>query len=358
VDIALHSIEVWGEQAVARVILPGEHGLPAYRQTRFYQRTEEGWRQVAPDAAFWGPERSLATPSFVFHFRQHDALAVIAVMPRVDALYTTMWRNVGLPIVPTADKLNIEVSVTQPPGHASSWLRVAERLHVPSPAVYWAPVEVTDVELLAQSLALPLLTHGLAQAREHHAIGPAWQPLLNGLRLWQVWDLDLPLSVWREAVVKWTYLDLPATRSGEVVMLPERYTDLCTAHKLWLPSPLLINIPLRCADLVAEDGYWSPWSAYDPLIRLAQFAVPIPLGEYIEQSAHVSYGSHPGQTVALATLVEYAVSAYGRERLPALVAGLSQYESWETLLPAVYGVSPAEFEAGWQRFLATRYGVP
>jgi hypothetical protein len=66
---------------------------------------------------------------------------------------------------------------------------------------------------------------------------------------------------------------------------------------------------------------------------------------------------HPGQTVALATLVEYAVATYGRERLPALVTGLGQSDSWETLLPAVYGVSAAEFEAGWLAYLKAHYGV-
>jgi hypothetical protein len=48
---------------------------------------------------------------------------------------------------------------------------------------------------------------------------------------------------------------------------------------------------------------------------------------------------------------------YGCERLPALVAGLGQSESWETLWPAVYGVSAAEFEAGWQLYLTTQYGL-
>jgi hypothetical protein len=67
--------------------------------------------------------------------------------------------------------------------------------------------------------------------------------------------------------------------------------------------------------------------------------------------------SYPGQTVELAALIEYAVAAYGRERLPALMAGLGQYESWKTLIPAVYGVSAAEFEAGWQAYLVTHYGI-
>lgn len=60
----------------------------------------------------------------------------------------------------------------------------------------------------------------------------------------------------------------------------------------------------------------------------------------------------------MATLIEYAVAAYGRERLPVLLAGLGQYESWETLLPAIYGVTPGAFETGWQAYLAAHYGVP
>jgi hypothetical protein len=86
------------------------------------------------------------------------------------------------------------------------------------------------------------------------------------------------------------------------------------------------------------------------------------LDELIPQSLAESFvdpppASHPGRTVALATLIEYAVAAYGRDRLPALVAGLGQYESWDTLLPAVFGVSATEFEAGWQAHLAARYGL-
>ena len=42
------------------------------------------------------------------------------------------------------------------------------------------------------------------------------------------------------------------------------------------------------------------------------------------------------------------MATYGREHLPGLVAGLGQSDSWDTLIPVVYGVSPAEFEVGWQ----------
>lgn len=355
-DIALPTFAVHGDQAVARVVMYTEHGAPAYRQTRFYQRIGSNWRQTAPDAALWGPVRSLATPYFVYHFRQNDAPAVLAVAPQMDALYRIMRRNFGLPIMPTPDKLAIEVSVTQPSGQAVPRLHGSDRFTVPSPAVYLAPVELTDADLLAQSIALPLLNYLLGQASEHHAIGSTWQPLLSGLYLWQMWDLDLPLAVWREEVVTWIYHDLPASRPGQAVVLPEHYTALCAAHKLWMPSPTQIEIPLVCSVLDWEDLFLSPWGSYDPLIRLDQLVVPLRPGGYIEESDSVQRVRHPGHTVALATLIKYAVAIYGRESLPALVAGLGQYESWDTLLPAVFGVSAAEFEAGWQSYLMARYG--
>jgi hypothetical protein len=60
-----------------------------------------------PSTALWGPERSLETPSFVFHFRQHDAPAVIAVAPQLDALYMTLRHNLGLESAPGSKKLPI-----------------------------------------------------------------------------------------------------------------------------------------------------------------------------------------------------------------------------------------------------------
>jgi hypothetical protein len=317
-----------------------------------------------------------------FHYRQQDAPAVLAVAPQVNNLYATLRRKLGLPLKAWEEKLVIEVSVTHPPGVATPWLGVPDPIRVPSPAVYLAPVDLTDAELLAQSIALPLLEQVLAQASKHHAIGAAWQPLLDGLRLWQVWDLELPLAAWREDIVKWLYVDLPTSIPGQPVVLPERYTALCAAHRLWLASPVQLHIPLLCAERERGESHSSSWDAHDPLTRLDQvlmaerareqwhsslwdardpltrldqILMPVHPGDAHWSNRHAI--NHPGQAVALATLLEYAVAAYGRERLPALVAGLGQYENWDMLLPAVYGVSPAEFEAGWQAYLAARYDV-
>ncbi|MEZ4663876.1 MAG: hypothetical protein R2911_40605 [Caldilineaceae bacterium] len=372
------------------ITMADQSGAPVYRQTRFYLRTSlvngrPSWVRTQPDASLWGAEQSLATPYFLYHFRQRDAAVVRAVAPTMDALYTTLWRNLGLPLSPIPRRLLINVSIEQPPGQATLAFEIRRpaatsaptlnlmpgdpptepaempSVTVPSPALYLAPVALSDADLLAQSIALPLITHGLAQARQLYRIDAAWQPLMDGLYLWQVWDGDLPLSAWREAIVQWQYSELPTAKAAQTLPLPQRYQELCTAHKLWLHSPAQIYIPLVCAGAEREEGNWHMWRAGAPLTSLAQLDVPSPMpwgGGASSLVALPSYTNHPGQTVALATLIDYAVQTYGRESLPGLLAALGDADSWETLVPAVYGVSTAEFEVGWQDYLVSRYGIP
>lgn len=44
---------------------------------------------------------------------------------------------------------------------------------------------------------------------------------------------------------------------------------------------------------------------------------------------------------------------YGRATLPALIDATDQYDTWEELIPAVFGVPAVEFQAGWQAYLAS-----
>jgi hypothetical protein len=356
-DIEFSKLELWGQCAIVSIVTKAKSAAPAYRQTLFYQRTATRWIRMEPDATQWGAERMLETPNFVYHFRQNDAQTVATVAPQIDALYITMQRNFGLPISPGGEKLMIDVSVSQPPGDALSSFTASKRFLVSSPARYLAPVAISDTDLLAQSIALPLLTYVRAQAVEHYALNSSWQPLLGGLRLWQLWEMNLPLAGWREDVVKWLYLDLSATRPGQPMVIPDRYQELCATHKPWLASPLLIKIPLLCAERKWEESLWTPGHPRHPVTRLERFALPVVSPSYEETSNVTEPRFYPGRTVVLATMVEYTVATYGRERLPVLVASLGQYESWETLIPAVYGVSPAEFEAGWQAYLAAHYSI-
>ena len=115
---------------------------------------------------------------------------------------------------------------------------------------------------------------------------------------------------------------------------------------------LLIIIPLLCTPVDRQAWYLATWGTPIAEMHLHSFGAPT-AGTYTEP--FVEGASQRGQTVMLSTLIEYAVTTYGRERLPILVRNLRQYNSWETLLPAVYGVPAAEFEAGWVEYLAAYY---
>lgn len=75
----------------------------------------------------------------------------------------------------------------------------------------------------------------------------------------------------------------------------------------------------------------------------------------------VSFGAGSGRnpwqwrTLALESIADYVVTRYGRARLPEFVRALSLHHSWSTLIPELYGVSVAEFEADWNTHLAQHY---
>jgi hypothetical protein len=119
-------------------------------------------------------------------------------------------------------------------------------------------------------------------------------------------------------------------------------------------SPILIGIPLEC--LISDEGTWtaSQWSAFVPHTYLNQLRTPL-TGDY--QFEEEAYFIHSTRVVMTATLIEYAVASYGHEQLPVLLAGLARYDTWDTLIPAVYGVSSAKFEEGWQAYMAKEYGA-
>lgn len=348
------TINLQGDRAVTEFVTTAKDGTQAYGQTRFYRHTAEGWQRTEPNAELWGSLRHLESSHFIFHFRQNDAEVVAAVAPQMNALYTELQRNFGL--TPNFEKLVIEVAVERATGAVFMRRWPREPLVVPSPALYLAPVELSDATILAQSIALPLIEYMAEQAVKAHTVPVDWQPLLDGLHLWQLWDLDMPLAHWRHDVVTWLYIDLPAADpERQSVLLPDTYLELCAMHNLWMQAPTLVRIPFECT--AQEPATWSQrrWVAYQPHARLDQLSMPR-IG-YYEFYDEKNFFHRSGEAVKAAILVEYAVAAYGYDQLPMLLASLAQHDTWETLLRAVYGVSTSEFEEGWQEYLVKEYGV-
>jgi hypothetical protein len=345
----INVVEVNDQWAVVHVTVDAISDAGAYRQARFYRYTPQGWRHTAPAVEWWGTPEQFESDYFIFVFRQRDAGVVAEVAPRVDAMYREMRRNFGLAMAPASGKPVVEISPAEAPGavllHASS----PPRFVVPSPDLYLAPGTVTSVELVLQSLALRLAVDVLEEARMHHRIYWVRRDMLNALRLWTIWDLDLPLADWREDVVTWRLAQMHTGDSKGVAILPDRYPELCALHSVWLPSPALISIPLTCTE---QAGSPAPVSLPNTLAvtHLEQLTTDLfwP-GQNPRSNTH--WTGQPGDTVILATFVEYVVSRYGRDQLPLFVAGLGQHRSWDTLSLAVFGIAPDELAAGWHAYL-------
>lgn len=336
-----------GEQAIVHI--------PTVGQTRVYQRTASGWQQSLHFAEDWGTPQQQATPSFHWQYHAQDAPVIALVAPQIETLYTILRQDFALPVGPRPVPLIIEVSPTAWPEQLPAFSAGQQRLLVPTPALYRATIALSDADVLAQSIALPLLNAVMMQAAEQYPSASVWQPLWQGLRLWHLWDGALPLATWQTPVVQWLYGDRVQNGAAQPVLLPAEYAELCATHALWLTSPMQIGIPLWCTDFDKAAWYTAVWGERTPPTYLPQLVAP----PSAASSADLPTLHQPepyGRTVALVTLLDYAVVTYGRDRLPRLVAGLGEYPSWETLLPAVYGVSATEFEAGWQHYLRHRTG--
>jgi len=84
--------------------------------------------------------------------------------------------------------------------------------------------------------------------------------------------------------------------------------------------------------------------------------LPAPLSNY---PGGRSIGANDSTTkvVVLATVVDYIGATYGKECLPVLLSMLRQHDNWETLIPALYGISEEDFVAGWHEYLIKEYGI-
>jgi hypothetical protein len=309
----------------------------------------------ALEAGLWGTEEHLESQFFVLHFRQKDAPTVIKVAPRLDTLLTTISQNLGVTPLADGQKLIIEISVERARGQAVHPSPPNAPMIVTSPFLFALPDERAHEELLTQSIVLPLIDRILAETADQYQLGSTRAPMINALRLWQLWALDLPLAKWRPDVVRWIFVGLPTALPGSNPPLPPHYEELCADHALWVPNPAQLQIPLLCIE--ADQSAWLLASqlAHVAPSHLAPLSVLVLSDEQASAQRRTRPRPHPGETVALATLIEYVAAHFGREQLPSFVAALGQHESWATLTPMAFGHSVEEFEAGWQSYLQEHY---
>lgn len=294
-QVQIENVELANDVALIEVLVT-DPGVPwtatPYRETRFYRQVGERWLRTEPVAEFWGPEDILQTDHFHFQFHQRDAGAVKAVAENVDALYAGLREDVGLGPAPAGETLTIRV---RPRTDVTDWRFAGDTLTVPSPALLPVPEDRTAVDRLSQSIVYPLAQHVLQEALEDVDVEREWSTVIEGIRHWLTWDRWALPSGWRY------HAEEPLRQQVEYGKM------------------------LRLEDVTPR--WREGWDRTHRWTRL----------------------------IVAETVVAYATETYGRDRLPALLQGLSQHESWRRLIPAVFDVSADEFEAGWQVYLTTRY---
>lgn len=346
-NITPHSIEFHGDQAIVYLT------TSTSRQTLFYRRTTAGWLPSPPDAALWGEAQRLETASFVFAYQARDAAVVTAVAPQIETIYATMRRRFGLP-PSSPEKLTVAVSLAHTPPAAYAHSREG-RITVASPARYVAPLEVSDEALLAQAMALPLIAQVVHEAVAFYQLEPRMdEHLRQALALWQLWALDLPLSAWRDEIVRWRMQTQPARAADQAPVLPQGYHKLCAQHRLWLESPTTLGIPLLCSS-VDRTTYRA--LTLGPASTQAEPWLTAHWRRAQTQDGENYWMEWSDDGVAPAVLFDYIVAEYGQERLPVLLRALAQPLSMQQLTAQVFGVSQPEFEARLQAYLATEYGI-
>lgn len=222
---------------------------------------------------------------------------------------------------------------------------------VAAPALYTAPLTLSETVILSQAVMLLLGTKVLQEWSQTVAMPDEeirWSLMTNALRLWQIWETGGPLAIGRREIVQGLYntqqdLSDRATRR----QLPSNYDQICTAWQTWHLSAKRL-IPLACSD---EDPEF--WYAQPAPLRLKDLARPLgPADIWLNKKT-----DEPGEVVALATMLEYVVAEYGGSSLPALLTAFGHHRTWETLIPTVFNTSAAEFEHGWHQYLVDHDGV-
>jgi hypothetical protein len=339
--------------AVVEVTLQPTAEGSSYRQTRVYGARERGWVRVQPTAARWGAERQLASKYFVFAYHTTDEDAVMQAAPQLDALYAEMYTYFHGSLV-ASEMLTITID----PEHSHAAGQLHPGIVVASPSASLVPSDVAPSEVLLQSLVLALYDHLAKNAFTAHGSSGQRLRLLNALRLWFIWEYDLPLGVWREPLVQWVAAVPHDTQHRDAVDIPAFARDLCAHHTLWVRYPLDVAIPILCWQNGTDEEQIRVWRYQSMITYIAPSSLLYgAIANVNEESAPTELRlPEPGPyAILLATVFEYVTATHGRDKLPRLLAAIPQHQRAETLIPAVFGVTAKEFQADWQADLAEHY---
>ncbi len=328
-----------GQQAMVDVRVT-DAALPlSWREVRFYEQSVAGWQRIAPVSAFWGDEQTLDSEYFRFRYRRGDGLAVQQAAVALDSHYSDLRRAFGLPAASATDKIRVEVEI----GHGFSD-RSQGRMQLSSPRLLAIPDGLTDRDVLVQSALFVLTEWAISEVQQRHTIywvGQMREPMRNGLRIWSHRQSSAPLARWQGGLAQTAF----ATDGdgGEIL------AEMCQFLSVWGADTPEAGLGIPCEGMGGrlDKADW-------PAARLDQ--LPTPFDDYAGGNPDVQIDL-PGSSLVLASLLDYATERYGRGRIPVLLGSPVGAGSWDALIPAVFDLSAAEFEAGWREWLGGAYGL-
>ena len=344
--------------AVVEVTIQLSPGGPSYRQTRLYQEGECGWVRSNVVAARWGAKQTFESDSFIFHYRELDADAMMQAAPQLDALYPALEKSLIVQL-PTGVKPTIDIDPARAPGSISPQAGQPAHFVVASPTTALVPADLSASDVLLQAVVLAHFEQLTPTTSPDFSAPGQRLQLRNGQRLWLIWAHDLPLARWREPLVRWVFAGATAQTGPGQSNVPPFARDLCAYHQVWLSSPLDVQVPIFCWQVngVEKIAAWREFSALSTLSLNSLIYAPSASQGYSDEWFLSPEPAPNPSAIELATLFEYVSDTYGEEGLARLLATIPAHERAETLIPAVFDVPLSEFTDGWRSFLVERYQI-
>jgi hypothetical protein len=307
----IQSIELHNDLAIVQMseddgVIP-EAG-PVVAGTAYYRYSAEGWKRIEPNDANRGLYRYKETAHLLFQYYQVDQSLVEAVVPTVETFNAALYRDIGLHLPPAHDKVTVRIAIvaaTQPVAPFKlvgyvTW--ESNGIVVLSPRLSRVSTILASTDVLEQAVRANIAHQIVLLAVEEYQPQAVWRPLVDGLQLWAN-------AAYRE--FDFNLANSPATMDN---LLHGWLTN-----KAPLQLPVLSEAPSLLSSLEETPG--TDWQ----------------------------------QLVLSKTVIDYVIATYGRHSLARLLAGMHQYDSWQSLVPAVFHISMEEFERNWHAYLAARY---
>ncbi|RME57220.1 MAG: hypothetical protein D6790_13630 [Caldilineae bacterium] len=216
-----------------------------------------------------------------------------------------------------------------------------EEIQLTSPLLLRRPVDLSDGQVVAEAVAVRL---AFRVSAEFSLNAPrSWRAIQPGLRLWLVWNSAGRLALGKEEVIRWMHPQAANQEPWRLVKgAPDRYPELCQNYWFWNLRPYVLGIPINCdnqlQDLLRPNA-----------ISTKLYHLPVP-SQYWELSG-INTRFSPGRTVAAATLFDYVAATYGPAAVTEMLEAFQRYRRMESLIQAVFDVSPEAFEAGWAAYV-------